>query len=260
MISLSSLKQYHEHHHKERLIEVRPIELKKVENTYDAHSLATDNEKSIIEKEIQSLRENLENLKQEKEDMLQSTKEEITLEKDNWEQEKQLLIKQGYQEGYDLGFAEGKKAAEKHYETLINQVNELENTAIKDYHRKLEKSDHDIVDLSVKIAEKIIKEELATDPTLLLNIVMAAISEIKDQSQISIYVHPNNYQSLMKQKSELMNTLDGDTKLSIFVNKKMTENECLIEHPFGQIDASIDTQLQQIRDILHQVTMEKQSS
>jgi flagellar assembly protein FliH len=39
----------------------------------------------------------------------------------------------------------------------------------------------------------------------------------------------------------------------------MTENQCLIEHPFGRIDASIDTQLEQIRNVLDQVTMEKKS-
>ena len=259
MISLSNLKQYHVYHHDERLIGIRPIEPINVEETNENQPMSFEDEKEMLDKEIQMLRANVTSLKQEKENMLQSAKEEIKLEKEQWDQEKQLLVKQGYQEGYELGVAEGKMAAEKQYEQLIQEMNELEKTAIEDYHKKLEQSDHHIVDLSVNMAEKIIKEELATDPNLFLNIVIAAITEIKDQSQISIYVHPNNYQSLVKQKGELINTLDGDTKLSIFINKKMTENECLIEHPFGQIDASIDTQLQQIREILHQVTMEKRS-
>lgn len=259
MISLSRMKQYHERHHNERLIQIRPIELNEVEQVYENHASSFDNEKGMIEKEIQALHGTLEGLQQEKENMLQSIKQEIKLEKENWEQEKQLLIKQGYQEGYDLGVTEGTKAAEKQYEVLINEINELEKMAIKDYHKKIEESDHAIVDLSVNIAEKIINRELATDSTLFLNVVTEAISEIKDQSQISIYVHPNNYESLMKQKGELTNTLDGETKLSIFINQKMEENQCLIEHPFGQIDASVDTQLQKIRDILHQVTMEKKS-
>lgn len=253
------MEQYREQNLKEKLIKIKPIELKNIEHVNLNRSSSFKEEKDTLEQEIQKLQNNLENLKQEKEKMLQSTKEEIKHEKENWEQEKQLLMKQGYQEGYELGVSEGKLAAEKQYETLINQVNDLEKIATKDYHTRLEQSDHVIVDLSVKIAEKIIKSQIDVDPKLFLNIVTAAITEIKDQSQISIYVHPNNYELLMKQKGELINTLDGDTKLSIFVNQKMIENECLIEHPFGQIDASVDTQLQQIRDILHQVTMEKKS-
>lgn len=239
------------------MIEIKPIEVKEVENIGLNQSLSFGNEKNTLEKEIQNLQDSMANLKQEKERMIQSTIKEIKHKKENWKQEKQLLIKQGYQEGYELGIAEGKLAAEKQYENLISRVNDLEVIATKDYHTRLDQSDHTIVDLSIKIAEKIIKKEIATDPKLILNIVTAAITEIKDQSQISIYVHPDNYELLMKQKGELIHTLDGDTKLSIFINQKVTKNECLIEHPFGQIDASIDTQLEQIRDVLHQVTMEK---
>lgn len=239
------------------MIQIKPIELKKADHESLDHSLSIDNEKKeLLQEELQNLRDQLEHLKKEKEIMLQSTIKEIKNEKENWEQEKQLLIKQGYQEGYELGIVEGRLAGEKQYDSLIDQINELEKNAIKDYHTRLEQSDHVIVDLSIKTAEKITKEEIATDPKLILNIVTAAIADIKDQSQISIYVHPDHYDLLMKQKVELINTLDGDTKLSIFINQKMAKYECVIEHPFGQIDASVDTQLEQIRDVLHQITME----
>lgn len=257
MTSLSNIKQYQEHNHKEKLIQIKPIELKKQEHVGINHSLSSDQEKIILDQEIQKIRQDLQKIKEEKKKMLESTIIQIKQEKENWEQEKQLFIKQAYQEGFELGFAEGKQAAEKQYETLIDQINDLEVVATKDYHTRLEQSDHVIIDLSMKTAEKIIKEEIATDPKRFLNIVTSAITEIKDQSHISIYVHPNNYELLMKQKGELTSTLDRDTKLSIYIDQKMMENQCLIEHPFGQIDASVDTQLEQIRDVLHQVTMEK---
>lgn len=257
MISLSKMKQYHEQNHKEKVIQIKPIEFKKVEHAANVNpSISFEEEKNMLEKEIQNLQDQIENLKREKERMIDSTKEEIKREKENWDQEKKLLINQGYQEGYEIGISEGRQKAEVQYETLINQMNDLEKMAIKDYHTRLEQTDHVIVDLSVNIAEKIIQDEIAKDPKMFLNIVTAAITEIKDQSQISIHAHPDNYEILMKQKGELINTLDGDTKLSIFMNQKMTVNECLIEHPFGQVDASVDTQLEQIRDVLHQVTME----
>src|SRR5699024_4507537 len=102
-ISLSNLKQYHVHHHNERLIGIRPIEPINVKETFESQSISFEDEKNILEKEILILRENLTNLKREKENMLQSTKEDIKLEKEQWEQEKQLLVKQGYQEGYKSG-------------------------------------------------------------------------------------------------------------------------------------------------------------
>src|SRR5690625_1904896 len=130
MISLSNLKQYHVYHHDERLIGIRTIETINVEETNENQPMSFEDEKEMLDKEIQMLRANVTSLKQEKENMLQSAKEEIKLEKEQWEQEKQLLAKQGYQEGYELGVAEGKMAAEKQYEQLIQEMNELEKTEI----------------------------------------------------------------------------------------------------------------------------------
>lgn len=241
----------------ERLIQIKPIKFEEVEQEVVSNSLSLQDEKKNIENELQIARAELERLHQEKEKLLQSVREEISAEKEKWEQEKQVLEKEGYQEGYDLGLTEGKQVAKKQYHHLVDQVNHLVNVATIDYHKTLEQSEHMIVDLSIKTAEKIIKQKINEDPKLYLNIITAAIQEIKDQSVISIYLHPENYESIMKQKGELSNSLDGDTKLAIYIDQKMTENECLIEHPFGQIDASIDTQLQQIQNILHQVTQEK---
>lgn len=223
------------------------------------NSLSLNDEKVQLEQDLQGIQTELEHLKQEKNKMLKSVRQEIWNEKERWEQEKQQLIKEGYQEGYDLGLVEGKQAAEKQYDHLIDKVNELVHMATNDYHLTLEQSEQMIVELAMKTAEKIIRKKLLDDPTLFLNIVITAIQEIKDQSVIAIYLHPNNYEAIMKQKNELTHALDGDTKLSVFVDQKMTENECMITHPFGQIDAGIDTQLQQIYNALQQISLERKS-
>lgn len=256
---MSNVKQYQQHHLKEKLIKIKSIEPKKIEQPNTVHSLPLQDEKNIIEEELQIARAELEQVKKEKENLLQSTIQEISNERENWKQEKEVLVKQGYQEGYDIGLVEGKQAAQEQYDDLMDQVNDLVHIAQKDYHATLEKSEHMIIDLAIATSEKIIKQKIAEDSEVFLEIVTAAIEEIKDQSVISIHLHPSNYELIMKQKSELSNSLDGDTKLSVYVDQKMIENKCLIEHPFGQIDASVDTQLEQIRDILHQIMMEKRS-
>lgn len=256
---MSSIKQIQQDHYKGKVIQIKSIQPNKIEHENINGSLSLEDEKITIEKELQNIEAELVRLKEEKEKLLQATRQKIINEKENWIKEKELLIKEGYQEGYDLGFIEGKQASEEKYNKLITQINDLVDVTTKDYHTTLEQSEHIIVDLAIKTSEKIIKDKIVEDSKVFLEIVTEAIKEIKDQSIISIYLHPNNYELLMKQKEELVNALDGDTKLSIYVDQKMVENECLIEHPFGQIDASIDTQLQQIREVLHQVTMEKKS-
>ena len=112
------------------------------------------------------------------------------------------------------------------------------------------------MELAVHVAEKILKVQLNDEPKSFLPIVLSAIETIKDQSMVSIYLHPNNYEEVIQQKDELIRSLDGDTKVSIYIDHKLKEHACVIEHPFGQIDASIDTQLQQLRKALLDVAME----
>lgn len=218
-----------------------------------------EEEKTSLQNELESIHLELRSLQEKREHMLQSTIEEINRERKNWEIEKDVLVKQAHEEGYQAGFQEGKTKGQEHFSTKIKQINELVDLTTTDYYKTLEQSEQVIIDLSIHTAERIIKEELDHEPNRFLAIVTAAIQEIKDQSMISIFVHPSNYEFLVKQKKELKNAVDGDTNISIYMDQKMTENECLIEHPFGQIDASIDTQLQQIREALYQVSMEKES-
>ncbi|MFB4475339.1 flagellar assembly protein FliH, partial [Oceanobacillus caeni] len=57
-------------------------------------------------------------------------------------------------------------------------------------------------------------------------------------------------------KQELTQLLENNLKLSIYVKEELDVNACIVEHPFGQIDASIDTQLSQIKQILQDVVQE----
>lgn len=69
-------------------------------------------------------------------------------------------------------------------------------------------------------------------------------------------MHPNNYKLVTQQKKELDLFVDRDIKVSVYINETLTENSCLIEHQFGQLDASIDTQLHEIRKVLQEINVE----
>jgi len=113
-----------------------------------------------------------------------------------------------------------------------------------------------IVKLAVRSAEKVIKQQLSEHPESFLEIVKAAIHELKDHAVVSIFLHPDNYEHVLKQKDELRQLLDAETKLAIYIREDLEKNSCLIEHPYGQIDASVDTQLDQIRQALEEKAME----
>jgi len=238
---------------KTKVIQVKPVEYFQNQNQRTNHS---NNEKAVIEGKIINAKQELEDVKKEKEELIQAVNDEIAKEKRNWQKEKEKWIKKAQEEGYNEGVALGKQEVYNQYKTLLNQANAIIESAQKDYHSIIEKNEETIIDLAIHTAEKIVRKKISDEPKDFINIVKEAIKDLKDQSTVTIYLHPDNYQLVLNHKNELLRTLDNQAALSIYINEELSENACLIEHPFGKIDAGVDTQLEQIRKILQELSME----
>ncbi|WP_163971222.1 flagellar assembly protein FliH [Oceanobacillus halotolerans] len=241
----------------EKVIKIRPIERKasipdKQEEQDNLH-----HEYKLLETQIAEAKQTLADLQQEQDALLQETNEKINQAKSNWETEKKQLMDEAQQQGYNVGFDKGKETSLEQYQNLIEQGNHIVTTAQKDYYTTVEQSEETIVTLSIQIAEKIVKQHLASNADAFLPIVKGALKELKDFASIAIYVSPEKYAFLMDQKDELVSYIDAETKLSIYCKQELEPDSCLIEHPYGQIDASVDTQLEQIKQVLHELASEE---
>lgn len=237
-------------------IQVKPIDLIQQNIFQEKNEMSLDEEQIILQNKVEALHFELSNLKLEKDRILTKAITEIKTEKEKWVEEKKSLEELAKQEGFQAGFAAGEKKALEQYVQKLDEANKVVDIATTDYHKTLDQSEDTIVKIAVYIAEKIIKDQIDNDPNKFKNIVEAAITEIKDQSVVAIYLHPNEYQFVIDQKQELKNALDGDAKIEVYADHKLAKKSCLIKHPFGEIDASVDTQLEQIRSALEELALE----
>ncbi len=230
----------------QKIIKVRPIQLKQEVQLEEQKSERWKQQAAEAKKE-------LELTQREKEKMLADAREEIEADKEKWQAERANYVEQARKEGFSKGFAEGEEEGAAQYQAAINNINILAEQARTEYDATIEKSEQAILELAIHTAEKIMKQTLTEDPGAFLYIVKAAIKELKDQSVISIYLHPENYQHVVEQKDELERILEHETRLSIYIKQEIARGGCIIEHPFGKIDAGIDTQLEEIRTVLHDI-------
>lgn len=239
----------------EKLIKIKPIAYLKKDISHLNNREMFDDQHTV-ERELQIASETLQNLKAQQSHLINETKAKIKQEKANWETEKQYLIEQAKEEGYQAGFDHGKEKSMNEYAHLLEKANAITTAAKKDYYATLEQSDGMILDIAIHTAEKIVKQSLSENPESFLPIITEAIREIKDQPCITIYLHAVNYKFILQQKDELAHILNDEKEISIYIDKDAKEGHCLIEHQFGQVDASIDTQLQQVRNVLHVLATE----
>lgn len=207
---------------------------------------------------IENSKQQLASLEQQKEKMLKDLKEAINQEKQEWINQKKIEEEQAKATGYKIGFDQGREEALAEYTELINQANQLVDAATEDYHRMIEKHEEAIIQLAIASAEKIIGLQIKEDSAVFSKIVKKAVEELKDHSHVTIYVHPDDYPILIKQKEELEQLLEDGEIISIYINQQLHPGDCSIKHPFGQIDVGIDSQLEQIKFALEEKIMEKQ--
>lgn len=175
---------------------------------------------------------------------------QIQQERSAWEAERERLINEAKEEGYKAGWNEGQQEGFFQYQQFITEAQQIVQTAKQDYLAYLETSEKTILDLAVAVAEKIVATKIEDHENYFLSLVKKAIKEVKEYQDVQIHVNPKQYSILLENKEELLAVFSHHTDLFIYPDSDLAEGSCIIESPNGRIDASIDTQLTEVKEKL----------
>jgi flagellar assembly protein FliH len=179
--------------------------------------------------------------------MIEEASKRIAEEQELFEHEKVKAMEQVKREAYQVGFDEGKKEAEEAYREYINEGASIIRLAEKESGEIVDKSEELILSIAMKSTEKILTYELDNDNDAYQSLVLSAIKEAKDHPKVEVYVHPGDYGKLQHFKAELESALENHADLRIYPNDELERFSCVIETPVGQIDASINVQLDELK-------------
>lgn len=112
----------------------------------------------------------------------------------------------------------------------------------------------DILEISVEIAQKIIKKELQQDPTIILDNIMEILKGLsKEETKITLRVNPAQVSLLKSEIPNVMGTVGLDAKVLIVPDESIMEGGCMVTTTNGVIDATIETQLAVISEALKEI-------
>ncbi|MCE7794606.1 flagellar assembly protein FliH [Salipaludibacillus sp. CUR1] len=205
-------------------------------------------------------KEQLEIVSNEK-DELERLKKELEIQKDEWhkamheeknriQEESENLYRQTAEEGFNQGYLEGAEKAKAEYESYISEARQVVLNAKEDYCRKLAESEPVMLNFAINLAEKIISHTVGNDEAAWGNFIKEAVTEVREQEEVKIYVHPEWYEATLQHKKELEGIALHTRELLIFPDSSLEKMGCVIETPYGQIDASVDSQLREMKRIL----------
>lgn len=175
-----------------------------------------------------------------------------------WEEEKLVLQKQAYDEGFQQGYEEGVQKATENMQSSIQLANEtVENSRIN-AQKYIESQEQVILELALKSAERIIDQSLQRDDELFVSIVRRGLKEAREMKEIKIYVSLQYHQLISKNLDELQEMFPPDVPFLIFVNEDLEGTDCYIETNHGRIVVSVDEQLNELRQRLYEILNSKE--
>jgi flagellar assembly protein FliH len=163
-------------------------------------------------------------------------------------------------EGYDKGFSQGEKdgfelglkKAEKvvaNLERLLGAMSALKQDLVRTYERE-------IVNVIFAIAKKIVCDQALRDDSLVQRTVLKALHLAADRSEISLRVHPDDVQWIETVKPEFFSEFKELKHLVVTPDPSLIRGGCTLESPSGEVDGRIETQLEEVYQVMDEAFKE----
>jgi flagellar assembly protein FliH len=145
------------------------------------------------------------------------------------------------------GVREGEMRARNIFEQDLRETRAALESAIHDFledrTRHFRDLEGEVVRLALSISRRILRRESQVDPSLLLSLVRAALSELDQTSPVRLFVHPASVDEWKRFFAE-----SGPRQYApeVFADGAMPRHECRIDSPMGTTTLNLETQIDEI--------------
>ena len=106
----------------------------------------------------------------------------------------------------------------------------------------------EIVRLALEIAEKIVLRTVTAEPEMVAAVLYRARQEVTDARHIRVHLNAADYQLLAQMRPDLLTMgNDGGRSIEIVVDEELNRGGCRLETEIGVVDATVPTQLAELR-------------
>jgi flagellar assembly protein FliH len=157
----------------------------------------------------------------------------------------------GFEAGRERGLLEGRQAEREAQaaaqsaaeERRMRQAAELIESLARERDRYLHAVEHEVVELALAVAARILRREAQMDPLLLTGAVRVALGQLSASTQVRLRVPPAELELWTEAIALLPNLA---VKPTVVAGEGMRLGDCAIETELGSVDLGIRSQLGEI--------------
>jgi type III secretion protein L len=141
-------------------------------------------------------------------------------------------------------------AKEQGYDQGVREWHETLSAAWRQRDEYLDANEAAVLKLAVKVAGKVIGEELRTTPETVASLAREALRTLQRAKTFVVQVHPADA-PLLNERILVLRSAVGPTRdIEVVSNPSLLRGDCVVESDIGLIDARLETQLKNIERML----------
>lgn len=166
------------------------------------------------------------------------------------ERNTKAVLEEAWQKGYD----EGNESAKEQYSSLITEAESVMESALVEHDKVLADIETEIIDLVTEVSARVIGSELSSNKESIISLIKLAIEKCSNKNNLILKLAPGDYEYIMENRDRLNMMVQGAGEMEVRLDQSLESGSCLLETPFGSVDASAHTRMRKIeeafRDIL----------
>jgi flagellar assembly protein FliH len=151
-------------------------------------------------------------------------------------------LEQARQSGFEQGVRQARQEAAKEMEEALDRLARAIQEVPQVKRKVRNEAENEVVKLSLAVARRILHREITADPQSLQGVVYAALQRLQNREITKIKVFPAS----VKAVRAALERNGGMAALEVIADGALQPGALLFETSLGELDASVETQLQEI--------------
>ena len=150
------------------------------------------------------------------------------------------------QEIFAKGFAQGQQAgaaaAQQETAALAKKLAATLDDLMRVRNEMIRHTEKQMVQLALAVARRVVHREVSIDPNALVTMMRVALERVSDSARVAVRLHPADHQSVAAALAEA----GTSEQVTVTADARLARGACRIESEYGDIDAGVDAQIQEI--------------
>jgi flagellar assembly protein FliH len=161
-----------------------------------------------------------------------------------------FLEKEAYEKGFAQGEKDGLAFGQKRVDAMIHQFENV-LAEIDRQRKELDRAyEGEMLQLALSISKKILQHELTLQEQTISATLLEAFQHVVDRRKVVVHLNPTDYQYLQTHPEGSPFALDEKAGVQVIEDASISRGGCFLETSFGEVDATIERQFDEIASLI----------